>query len=106
MSVLTLQSGQSNTCSDRYVAEIICGPSTPARVAAQSTAALTCGSARFPHRTLQPLRQARLPLCRGQGPGSEVLPVGEFSGRTLADGLRAAGVRAAGSRVRGKPATD
>src|SRR5580693_6508419 len=63
---------------------------TPARVAAQ-TAAVGCGAARLADRALQALRQAGLQMRRWSRPRAEVLPVGEFSRRTAADGLRAAG---------------
>jgi|ERR1700722_8910783 hypothetical protein len=104
MSGFTLVSVQSYKCSDRYGAEIDCGTSTPTRGAAKGTSAPTGGAARFHHRALHPLRQTGLSLCRGQRSRSKVLPVGEFSGQTTADGLRTAGARAPGSRVRGKPA--
>jgi hypothetical protein len=69
---------------------LLCVAQAPAGIAAQ-IAALGCGAARFTHRALQALWQAGLQMCRGPGPWSEVLPVGEFSRRAAANGLRTSG---------------
>jgi hypothetical protein len=53
---------------------------------------LTRRAARLAHRAIQALRQSWLQMFRGPRPWPEVLPVGELSEATAADGLRTAGV--------------
>ena len=72
-------------------------PSAPAPTApAQSCAA------RFPHRALQALRQARLQVRPGPRSWPQVLPVGELSRPASTNGLRPARVLRAGERVSGQ----
>jgi hypothetical protein len=62
----------------------------PTELVARSTA-IGCHLARLADRALQTLREARLQMRRRSRSRPQVLPVGEFSRRTAADGLRAAG---------------
>jgi hypothetical protein len=58
------------------------------------------------HRALQTVRQARLQVCRGSGPRSQVPPVGQLSGLSTSHGLCAASVLRAGRRVPGQLSTN
>jgi hypothetical protein len=78
---------------------LICVAKAQAIFAAQ-TSAVGCGAARLADRALQALRQARMQMCRRSRSWSEVLPVGELSGRATADGLRAAGKSGGHPRAR------
>src|SRR5271169_6390045 len=98
MSTLRLLSDHIYDWSDQSLEQNIVGVTqAPASVAAQ-TSAVGCGAARLADRALQALRQAGLQMCRGSGSRSEVLPVGEFSRRAAADGLRAPGKSGGHSR--------
>src|SRR6202045_1914812 len=56
--------------------------------------------ARLADRALQTLRQARVQMRRRPRPWTQVLPFGELSGLTAADGLCVAGVSRSDRRVR------
>ena len=68
---------------------LLCVTPAPAGAAAK-TSTIGCGTARLADRALQALWQVRMQMCGGPRPRPEVLPVGEFSRRAAADGLRAA----------------
>jgi hypothetical protein len=86
--------------SDKSIREILlCFAQAPPGTIAQ-IATIGCGVARLTHRALQALWQAALQMCRGSGPWSEVLSVGEFSWRATANGLRATGKSGGHSRAR------
>ena len=72
-------------------------PSAPAPIAP----AQSC-PARFPHRALQTLWQARMQVRQGPRSWAQVLSVGELSRPASADGLRPARVLRTGERVSGQ----
>ena len=90
MDIDNLISDQLNTWSDhaRHTVVDFAQASCP-------VAAANAGSGYAPawlaHRTLQALRQAWLQVCRRSRPWPEVLPVGELSRPSAANGLRATG---------------
>ena len=100
MKQLLISSDHVYDWSDRSIREILlCVAQAPAIAAAQ-IATLGCGAARLTDRAVQALWQAGLQMCRGSGSRPEVLPVGEFSRRAAADGLRATGKSGSHSRAR------
>ena len=60
------------------------------RCSGAPAAAAEIDPARFADRAVQTMRQAGMQMRRGARTWPQVLPVGEFSGATAADGLRAA----------------
>lgn len=58
------------------------------------------------YRAVQTLWQARLQVCRGSGPRSQVLPVDQLSGLATSHGLCAARVLRAGQRIPGQLSTN
>ena len=62
-------------------------------------AAVEIDPARIADRAVQAMRQAGMQMRRGARTWPQVLPVGEFSGTTAADGLCAEGNVSAGGRV-------
>jgi hypothetical protein len=100
MSALRLLSDHVYDWSARSLKQNIVGVAqAPASVAAEASA-VGCGAARLADRALQALWQARLQVRRGSRPRPEILPVGEFSWRATADGLRATGKSGGDPRAR------
>jgi hypothetical protein len=91
MSVLQLLSDHVNDWSDGSIQQVIIGVAKTPPNASAPTAAVGCDPARLADRALQALWEARLQVRRRPRSWPEVLPVGELSGRTAPDGLRAAG---------------
>jgi hypothetical protein len=75
--------------SDRSFRKILGRVAQAAAIVAAKTSTVGCGAAGLADRALQALWQAGLQMCGGPRPWPEVLPVGEFSRRAAADGLRA-----------------
>jgi hypothetical protein len=86
--------------SARSIREILLrvAQASPGTIAQIAT--LGRGVARLADRALQALWQTGLQMCRGSGSRTEVLPVGELSGRAAANGLRATGKSGSHSRAR------
>src|SRR5260370_41286524 len=100
MKHLNLLSEHVYDWSDKSIEQIIvCVAQATASVAAQ-TSTIGCGAARLADRAVQTLREAGLQVRRGPRPRPEVLPVGEFSWRATADGLRAPGKSGGHPRAR------
>jgi hypothetical protein len=89
MSKLYLLSGHGYDWSDKTIWKISLRIAQASAVAAGKASAVGRGAARLIDRALQALRKAGLQMCRRPRPRTEVLSVGELSGRTTADGLRA-----------------
>lgn len=96
---IVLISDQCYTWSDEYTKRTSCRiAQTPQRSGAPLAAA-AIDPARFADRALQAMRQAGMQMRRRARTWPQVLPVGEFSWATAADGLRTAGGVSAGGRV-------
>jgi len=91
MKNIDLSSGHVYDWSAKSFGKIIVRVTKAPTIAVEQTPALGCGAARLADRALQALRKPGLQMCRRTRPRPEVLPVGELSRRTTADGLRAAG---------------
>ena len=90
MNKVYLLSGHCYDWSDETIGEILFSVAQASAIAAGKASTVGRGAARLIDRALQALRQTGLQMCRRSRPRTEVLPVGELSGRTAADGLRAA----------------
>jgi len=86
--------------SDTSIQQIIIRVAQAAAGVAAQGATVGCHAARLADRALQALRQAGLQMCRWSRPRPEVLPIGEFSWRAAANGLRAAGKSRGGPHAR------
>jgi hypothetical protein len=91
MNDMDLLSGHVYDWSARSFGKIIVSVTKAPAIAVAKAPASGCGVARLADRALQALRQTGLQMCRRPRPRTEVLPVGEFSWRATADGLRASG---------------
>src|SRR5579862_2198222 len=91
MNVVRLLSDHIYDWSDKLRGQIISYAAQATPGVDQEVAAVGCGFARLAHRAIQALRQAWLQVCRGSRPWPQVLPVGELSGTSAANGLRIAG---------------
>ena len=103
MSGSILASVQSLNCPDRHDGKACSRTSTSTPGASAPASASGFVATRLSHRAIQALRKTWLQLCRGPRARSEVLSIGELSGRTAADGLHSAGTAATGKRVRRQP---
>ena len=102
MYLLMVQSDQFKTWSYESPKPIRSRTSeTPQRSPAPATAA-PINPARFSHRALQTMRQARLQMRRRPRPWPQVLSIGQLPGVATTDGLRAAGVLRANGGVPGQ----
>jgi hypothetical protein len=89
MKNMHLSSDHVYDWSDTSISKIIVGVAQAKAVVTSQTSAVACGASRLADRALQTMRKAWLQMCRRSRPRPEVLPVGELSRRTTADGLRA-----------------
>ena len=95
-----LESDQLYTWSDKNGNRACCQLEKTSPSAAAPVAPAQGDPARFADRALQALWQARVQMCRGSGPRSQVLPFGEPPRLTAMNGLCAAGVSRPDCRVR------
>lgn len=91
MKYLRLLSDHVYDWSAKSIRKILLRVAPAPAIATAQTSITGCGAARLVDRALQALWEARMQMCRRSRPRPEVLPVGEFSWRAAADGLRAPG---------------
>jgi hypothetical protein len=88
MSMLRVQSDQLLMWSAQNVEETRYRPQESSQTPAAKAASSGEHPAGLSHRTLQTLRQTRVQMRQGSRARSQVLPVGELSRQSPADGLR------------------
>jgi hypothetical protein len=97
-----IESDQLYTWSDENSKPVHCRLAKTAQFSAAPVAPAAIDPPRFPHRTLQTMRQARMQMRRRPGPWPQVLSVGQLSGLAAANGLRAPGALRSNGRVPGQ----
>jgi len=86
-----LLSDQLYTWSDEYTHRTRCCPPQTPQGPCPSATAPSIDSSWLSNRAIQAMRQAWMQMCRWFRPWAQVLSVGELSGPTATDGLRAPG---------------
>jgi hypothetical protein len=99
MYFMVIESDQLYTWSDDNPKPVRCRIAKTAQLSAAPVAPAASDPPRFPHRTLQTMRQAGVQMRRRPRPWPQVLSVGQLSGLAAANGLRAPGALRSNGRV-------